>query len=121
MEGRKVQFRHIVLYYFKKGKSAAETHTDLCSVVEGAVTDATRQSGLQRALEWGAPSHSRNLSGPGTESMSPALAGGFFTTEPPGMKAMLRIWWECKGVLSYGLFLENQVINSNKYCSRSDH
>ena len=25
-----------------------------------------------------------DLSGPGIESMSPALAGGFFTTEPPG-------------------------------------
>ena len=25
-----------------------------------------------------------DLSGPGTESMSPALAGGFFTPEPPG-------------------------------------
>ena len=59
-------------------------HTDLCSVVEGAVTDATRHSGWQRALQWGAPSHSRNLSGPGTESMSPALAGGFFTTRNEG-------------------------------------
>ena len=25
-----------------------------------------------------------DLPSPGTESMSPALAGGFFTTEPPG-------------------------------------
>ena len=25
-----------------------------------------------------------DLSGPGIEPMSPALAGGFFTTEPPG-------------------------------------
>ena len=25
-----------------------------------------------------------DLPGPGMESMSPALAGGFFTTEPPG-------------------------------------
>ena len=26
----------------------------------------------------------RDLSGPGLEPVSPALAGGFFTTEPPG-------------------------------------
>ena len=25
-----------------------------------------------------------DLPGPGTEPVSPALAGGFFTTEPPG-------------------------------------
>ena len=29
-----------------------------------------------------------NLPNPGIEAMSPALAGGFFTTEPPGMPTM---------------------------------
>ena len=28
--------------------------------------------------------HQGNLLDPGIEPMSPALAGGFFTTEPPG-------------------------------------
>ena len=28
------------------------------------------------------------LSGPGIEPVSPALAGGFFTTEPPGKLAV---------------------------------
>ena len=35
-----------------------------------------------RLLKWIAISYSRDLPNPGIESMSPALAGGFFTTEP---------------------------------------
>ena len=37
-----------------------------------------------RVLEWIAISFYRDLSDPGMEHMSPALAGKFFTTEPPG-------------------------------------
>ena len=35
-------------------------------------------------------------------------------------KVMLCIWWDWKGVLYYELLLENQTINSNKYCSQLD-
>ena len=31
---------------------------------------------------------------------------------------MLCIWWDWKGVLYYELLPENQMINSNKYCSQ---
>ena len=37
-----------------------------------------------RILKWVAISSSRDLPDPGIKSLSPALAGGFFTTEPPG-------------------------------------
>ena len=37
-----------------------------------------------KILEWIAISFSEDLSDPGIEAASPALAGGFFTTEPPG-------------------------------------
>ena len=37
-----------------------------------------------RILEWAAISCPGNLPNPGIESTSPALVGGFFTTEPPG-------------------------------------
>ena len=37
-----------------------------------------------RVLDQGAISLSRDLPKPGMEPKSPALAGGFFTTEPPG-------------------------------------
>ena len=37
-----------------------------------------------RILEWVAISFSRGFLDPGIEPMSPALAGGFFTTVPPG-------------------------------------
>ena len=33
---------------------------------------------------------------------------------------MLCIWWDWKGVLYYELLLENQTINSNKYCLQLD-
>ena len=40
MEEKKHRFRHIMLYYFKKGKNATETHKKICEVYgEGAVTD----------------------------------------------------------------------------------
>ena len=35
-------------------------------------------------------------------------------------KVMLCIWWDWKGVLYYELLLENQTINSNKYCAQLD-
>ena len=37
-----------------------------------------------RILEWVAISFSRDLSKPGTKPKAPALAGRFFTSEPPG-------------------------------------
>ena len=37
-----------------------------------------------RILEWVANFFSRGLPGPGIKPESPALAGGFFPTEPPG-------------------------------------
>ena len=40
MEEKKQCFRHIMLYYFKEGKNATETHKKICAVYgEGAVTD----------------------------------------------------------------------------------
>ena len=33
---------------------------------------------------------------------------------------MLCIWWDWKGVLYFELLLENQTINSNKYCCQLD-
>ena len=35
-------------------------------------------------------------------------------------KKVMCIWWGWKGVLYYELLLENQTINSNKYCSQLD-
>ena len=41
-----------------------------------------------RILQWVAISFSRDLPNPGIEPASPALTGGFFTTEPPGKQAL---------------------------------
>ena len=37
-----------------------------------------------RILKWVAVSYSKDRPDPGIKSLSPALTGGFFTTEPPG-------------------------------------
>ena len=45
------------------------------------------------------------------------------TTPKAGLhpkKVMLYTWWDWKGVLYYELLLENQTINSSKYCSQLD-
>ena len=47
MEERTQHSQHIVLYYFKKGKSTTEMQEEMCAVYgEGAVTDQMCQSGL---------------------------------------------------------------------------
>ena len=44
MEEKKQCFRYIMLYYFKTGKNATETHKKICAVYgEGAVTGQTGQ------------------------------------------------------------------------------
>ena len=44
MEEKKQHFHHIILYYFKKGKNATETHKKIYAVCgEGVVTDQTCQ------------------------------------------------------------------------------
>ena len=49
MEGKKQHFRHIMLYYFKKGKNATETQKKICAVYgEGAVTDQTCQKWFEK-------------------------------------------------------------------------
>ena len=40
MEEKKQHFRHIMLYYFKKGKDATEMQKKICAAYgEGAVTE----------------------------------------------------------------------------------
>ena len=54
-----------------------------------------------RVLEWAAIPSSRDLPDPGTEPVSPALAGGFFAAEPPGKPRLFALLgpfrksWEC--------------------------
>ena len=52
----------------------------VCVCVCGSFVHGISQA---RILEWVAISFSGDLPDPGMESASPALAGGFFTTEPP--------------------------------------
>ena len=44
MEGKKQHFRHVMLYYFKKGKNTTEMLKKICAAYEeGAMTDQTCQ------------------------------------------------------------------------------
>ena len=49
-EEEKQHFWHIILYHFKKGKNATETHKKICAVYgEDAVTDRVK-SGLRSCV-----------------------------------------------------------------------
>ena len=60
------------------------SRVSLCDLVDysppGSFVHGIFQAGI---LEWVAISFSRGYSNPGIKPVSPALAGGFFTTEPP--------------------------------------
>ena len=57
----------------------------LCHPMDCSLPDSSVHGILQaRILEWVAIPFSRRSSWPRIEPKSPALAGGFFTTEPPG-------------------------------------
>lgn len=49
MEDKKVHFRHILLFYFRKGKNAVETHKKICNVYgEDALTERVCQKLFKR-------------------------------------------------------------------------
>ena len=60
-----------------------------------------------RILEWVAIFFSKNLPNPGIKPVSPALAAGFFTTEPPG-KPMLVPY--CSGFYSFVVYLSEKAM-----------
>ena len=65
--------------------SVAKSCPTLCDPMDCSPSDSSVRGILQaRILKWVAISSSRDLPGPGIELLSPALAGRFFTTEPPG-------------------------------------
>ena len=65
----------------------------------------------------------RDLPNPGTEPSSPALAGGFFTTEPPG-KLIDDVLWAIqrifKGKFDYIRFLPHKLSLESDSCIRCD-
>ena len=72
-------------------------HAQLCDPMDCSLSDSSLCGIFQaRILEWFAISYSRDLSNPGIKPMSPALASGFFTTEPPGKPYCHANVRECK-------------------------
>ena len=63
-----------------------------------------------RILEWAAISFSRRSLDPGIKLMSPALAGRFFTTEPPG-----KLIHQLQSLLNHSSLLKCKG-NSDAYC-----
>ena len=53
-----------------------------------------------------------DLPGPGIKPVSPALAGGFFTTEPPGkplLVGVVNILYQAKEISLYSYFVKRFV------------
>ena len=73
--------------------------------------------GFPRQGTWsGLPSPPpQDLPDPGTESTSPELAGGFFTTEPPGKPHQL------KKSTNFKIYLWNYEGDLNNYLRRVTH
>ena len=68
-----------------------------------------------RVLDWVAISFFRDLPDQGIESVSPALAGGFFSTEPPGTPVILFFFFQ----LFYNLICH--LYDNNIKSSSSQH
>ena len=60
-----------------------------------------------RILKWVAISFSKDLPDPGTEPASPALAGRFFATEPPGKPL---IYIRCRQKLCFHLYEVPEIV-----------
>ena len=73
------------LYYC----SVAQSPPTLCNLMDCSPPGSSVHGVFQvRMLEWVAISYSRGSSQTRDQPMSPALAGTFFTTEPPGKPAL---------------------------------
>ena len=69
----------------RKSVLVTQSCLTLCNSIDGRLPGSSIHGILQaRILEWVAIPFSRDLPDPGIEPGSPALAGRFFTTEPPG-------------------------------------
>ena len=73
------------------------SHVQLCNPMDGRLPGSSVYGIFQaRILEWFAISFSRGSSPPRDQTsvscMSPALAAGFFTTEPPGKPATILLF-----------------------------
>ena len=62
-----------------------------CPTLRPPGTVALQGSSQARIPEWAANSFSRDLSNPGIEAVSSALAGGFFITGPPGKPRLVLV------------------------------
>ena len=91
MEEKKQHFWHIMLYYFKKGKNATETHKKICAVYgEGAVTDRTCQKWFAKFRAGGfslddAPRSGRPVEADSDQikTLIEAFPGGAVVKNPP--------------------------------------
>ena len=88
---RTFHFFFILVLYAMRVCSVTRSCPTLCDAIDYSPPDSSVHGLFQaRILEWVAISSSGGLPIPGFEpaspvsSASPALAGGFFTTEPPG-------------------------------------
>ena len=79
-------FKELVMKCSTCMRAQLLSHVQLCVTPWAVVHQAPLSMGFSRQEYWsGLPlPPPGDLPDPGTETTSPALAGGFFTTEPPG-------------------------------------
>ena len=93
------------------------TSDSLCDTMDCSPTDSSVYGISQaRILEWVVISLSRDLPDPGIGPTFPALAGWFFTTEPPGKPMYFYYGWKIPSQFSSGVhfFWTHSLIQKGK-------
>ena len=101
-------FQHVMLYYFKKGKNAAETQEKICAVYgEGAVTDWMCQN-------WFAKFHAGDSSLDGAPQLGRPIEADSDQIETLIENNQHYTMWEIANLLKISKI--NKIIGENEKC-----
>ena len=102
---RDTQHTHSLLFNDPTLCVHTQSYLTLCDPMDcGPLGSSVHEISQARILEWVAISYSRGFSQPRDQPVSPALAGGFFTTEPPGRPFSKSLWsWKLLGSFPLGM------------------
>ena len=119
------EIRYVMLFYYKKGKNAANMQTNLWSLRRGCCK-WTQDAGVvcsisfwkfwcQRSTSLWSASHWKSRWNFATGQARPAceLSGD-------NQCAKLCVWWDWKGVIHHEVLPHGLTINSELYCSQLD-
>ena len=112
MKYKNEHFRHILLFYFHKGKNAAQAAKKLCDLYsEEALKDRQCQNWFIKFRSGDFSLKDEQRSGRPNEPPQTTSKA-----ELHQKKIMLSFWWDWKGVVFFELISRNKTINLDVYC-----